>query len=159
LGSDALDYFVASAAVAAGGTGYAASSTFNVNVSGGTETTAAVVNVTTNASGVVTTINSITTAGVYSALPTNPAATTGGTGSGLTLTLTWGVSFDTSAPSWSSATITAKYALMVHRAGASLAGTDLLVGYVDLNTGGGSISSTNGTFQVSPNAAGWFTLT
>ncbi|MGH7083194.1 MAG: hypothetical protein ACREFV_12075 [Acetobacteraceae bacterium] len=159
LGSDALSYFVAAAAVAAGGTGYAASSTFNVNVSGGTETTAAVVNVTTNASGVVTTINSITTAGVYSVLPANPAATTGGAGSGLTLTLTWGVAITTAAAVWASSTITAKYALMVHRAGGSLVSTDLLVGYIDLNTGGGSISSTNGTFQVSPSAQGWATLT
>lgn len=159
LASDALTYFASSAALAAGGSGYAASSTFNVNVSGGTETTAAVVNVTTNASGVVTTINSVSTAGNYSVLPANPAATTGGSGSGLTLTITWGVMFNSAAAAWASSTITAKYAVIVHRAGASLAGTDLLVGYGDLDVGGGSISSTNGTFQVSPANANWLNLT
>lgn len=117
------------------GTGYGNAQTFNVTVAGGTSTTAAVVSVTTNASGVVTTINSVATpgsytalpsltgnvvtgddgtdhgtglqlnlvfgvlafaptnAGLYSAIPASPVATTNvtGTGSGLTLTGSWGV--------------------------------------------------------------------
>lgn len=84
------------AEITAGGTGYAASSTFDVTIPGGTFTTAAVVNVTTNGSGVVTTVNTITTPGQYSANPTstNSCAAnkclgmipTGGAGSGLIVT-------------------------------------------------------------------------
>lgn len=122
-----------SATIAAGGTGYGNAQTFNVTVAGGTSTTAAVVSVTTNAGGVVTTINSVTTpgsytvlptlaanavtgdngtdhgtgltlnlvfgilgvtisrAGVYTAIPSNPVAVTGGGGTGATFTLAWGV--------------------------------------------------------------------
>lgn len=146
-------------AIVAGGAGYPVSSTFNVTVSGGTWSTAAVVNVTTNASGVVTVINSITTQGSYTALPTNPAATSAGNGgSGLTLDMNWGISFDASAVSWANATIQAQYAVLVKRTGSSLAGTDPVIGWVNLNAGGGPLSSTNGTFQVSWNANGIFNL-
>src|SRR6185312_10764827 len=79
---------------------------------------------------------------------------------GLSDTLTSGtVTWTASAVSWDNATITAKYAVIVHRAGASLAPTDLLLSYVDLNSGGGSVSSTNGTFSITWNASGIFTLT
>jgi hypothetical protein len=81
-----------SATINAGGTGYGASQTFNVTVSGGTFTTAAVVNVTSDGSGVVTTVNSITTPGNYTVLPSLTGnAVTGGTGTGLTLNLVFGV--------------------------------------------------------------------
>ena len=162
LGSLSL-YYTADATtlpvIVAGGTGYAASSTFNVTVSGGTSTTAAVVSVTTNASGVVTTVNSVVTRGNYSVLSTNPVATTGGTGTGLTLTMTWDVAWSTGAGTWTNSTITAKYAVVVHTAavGAPVS-TDLLCGYVDLNVGGGSVSSTNASFTVTPNAVGLFTM-
>lgn len=62
-------------------------------------------------------------------------------------------------PSWTSSTITAKYAVVTKRAGGSLVSGDLLLGYVDLETGGGSVSTTNGTFTVTWNASGLFTLT
>jgi hypothetical protein len=47
-------------------------------------------------------------------------------------------------------TLTAKWAVMVARVGGALAGTDLLVGYADLNTDGPSavLSSTAGAFTV-----------
>ena len=136
-----------SAVIAAGGSGYAVSSTFNVTVSGGTFSTAAVVNVTTNGSGVVTTVNSITTFGAYTVLPTGPVATTGGAGTGLTLTITWMAYFSSSNVQWTSSTITARYAVLVLRAGGSLTSTDKLIAYGDL-TGGGSASDFSGTFQV-----------
>jgi hypothetical protein len=68
------------------------------------------------------------------------------------------VTLAAAAASWSSATITAKYAVIVRRAGGSLAGTDLLLAYVDLNSGGGSVSSTAGTFSVTF-GSGIFTVT
>lgn len=59
-----------------------------------------------------------------------------------------------------SVTITAKYLVIMKRAGASLVSGDLLVGYMDLNDGGGSVSSVSGAFTVDANASnGWFTAT
>jgi len=82
--------------ISSGGTGYGANSTFNVTVAGGTFTSAATVNVSTNASGVVTEVNSVTP-GQYSANPTSTnscaankclgALPTGGSGTGLTMIL------------------------------------------------------------------------
>lgn len=66
---------------------------------------------------------------------------------------------ETTNPSWTSSTITAKYAVIIRRAGGSLTGTDLLLGYVDLDTGGGSLSTVSGTFAITWNALGLFTLT
>lgn len=80
-----------SATILAGGTGYGVSQTFNATVVGGTGT-ASVINVTGNPGGVVTTVNSITTPGSYTVLPTlSGAATTGGTGTGLTFNLVFGI--------------------------------------------------------------------
>jgi hypothetical protein len=46
--------------------------------------------------------------------------------------------------------LTAKYVAIVKRASGALVGTDRLIGYCDLNVGGGlTVSSTNSTFQVS----------
>jgi hypothetical protein len=61
------------------------------------------------------------------------------------------VTFDSDDVSFGGAvTIEAKYAAVVRRDGASLASGDLLLGYVDLNTSGGSatVSSTNDNFAV-----------
>lgn len=89
--------------------------------------------------------------------------TTGGiTISPLTVTKSGAVVTVDSAtnPSWTaSGTITAKYAVVSKRAGGSLTGTDLLLGYVDLETGGGSVSATNAAFTVTWNASGLFTST
>ena len=54
----------------------------------------------------------------------------------------------------SSVTITAKYLALYD----DISGNDKLVVYVDLDTGGGSVSSTSSTFQVTINASGIFTL-
>lgn len=52
-------------------------------------------------------------------------------------------------------TITAKYLVIYIDDGAD----DALLGYVDLNTGGGSASSTDGPFELSPDVTnGWFTI-
>lgn len=71
------------------------------------------------------------------------------------------VTFDVDDQSWTSSTITAKYAVIVQDADAngSLAATDKLLCYVDLDTGGGSVSTTNGTFAITVHANGVFTLT
>lgn len=69
------------------------------------------------------------------------------------------VTYTAAASSWSSATITAKYAVIVRRASGSLVSGDLLVSYVSLDSGGASVSSTNATFTVAWNASGIFTLT
>ena len=54
----------------------------------------------------------------------------------------------------SSVTISARNIYIVRRAGASLASTDLILGYMDLNDGGSAnVSSTNSTFSVDWNAA------
>jgi hypothetical protein len=78
-----------------GGTGYAVSSTFNVTVAGGTLNTGAsatTLNVTTNSSGVVTTINLVTNNGGYSpsGVPATTNSPTGGTGTGLSVSLHFG---------------------------------------------------------------------
>jgi len=69
--------------------------------------------------------------------------------------------FDCDDQSWTSSTITAKYAMIVKDAdaNAALASTDTLVAYCDLETGGGSVSTTNGTLSITINASGVFTVT
>lgn len=80
---------VAAAAVASGGTGYRVGDV--LTVSGGTSTRAARVYVAgVNASTGAVTAVSVDEAGIYSATPASPASTTGGSGSGCTLTLTDG---------------------------------------------------------------------
>jgi hypothetical protein len=69
-----------------GGTGYAASSTFPVTLTGGTFTTAGVVNVTTDSSWIIRGISSVPTQGAYTAKPSGAVSVTGGTGTGATLT-------------------------------------------------------------------------
>ena len=79
-------------------------------------------------------------------------STDGGTGT---------TTVDCDDQSWTSSTITAKYAVLVKDAdanGALVAG-DLVLCYCDLETGGGSVSTTNGTFAVNIHANGIFTLT
>jgi hypothetical protein len=76
----------ASAAVAVGGTGYSVNDV--VTLVGGTFTRAATFKVTAEAGGVVTSV-ALIDAGQYTALPSNPAATSGGAGD-LTLTVTSG---------------------------------------------------------------------
>lgn len=80
--------------------------------------------------------------------------------SGQTVTLASGtVTVDSADISFgSSVTLTAKYLVLVLGTAGSLAGTDKLVGYCDLNSSGGTVSSTAGAFSVNtPN--GLFTAT
>ena len=78
-------------AISAAGTGY--STDDKVTVVGGTFTEATVVNIDAQSGGVPSAV-SVYSAGEYSSTPSNPASTSGGTGSGLTLTMTWAVAAD-----------------------------------------------------------------
>lgn len=72
------------------------------------------------------------------------------------------VKYDGDDVTWANSTITAKYAAIVQDAdgNGALASTDKLIGYVDLNEGGGALSSSNGPFTISWHATnGVFTLT
>lgn len=71
------------------------------------------------------------------------------------------ITFDCDDQSWTSSTITAKYAVIVKDAdaNAALAATDVPLCFVNLDTGGGSLSSSSGTFSVTINASGVFTVT
>ena len=80
--------FAAGVTIAGGGTGYTAGNV--LTVSGGTPQTAVQLTVSTVSAGVITGVT-ISTAGAYTALPTNPVSVTGGTGSGATFNLTWSV--------------------------------------------------------------------
>jgi hypothetical protein len=79
--------------IAAGGTGYASSSTFNVTLAGGTlkaGESATTISVTTNGSGVVVTVNGIVNNGIYTSAPASTNSPTGGSGTGLSLTCSFG---------------------------------------------------------------------
>lgn len=68
------------------------------------------------------------------------------------------VTFTCAAPTWLSFSATFRYAVIVRRAGGSLASTDLLLCYVDCS-GGGSLTGGGGTLTITPNASGIFTIT
>lgn len=102
----------------------------------------------------------------WSDMSANEVVGTGYTANGklLTQTVTRSglvVTFDCDDQSWASSTITAKYAVIVRDADANgaLAGTDLVLCYCDLETGGGSVSTTSGLFSVQMNASGVFAAT
>jgi hypothetical protein len=71
------------------------------------------------------------------------------------------IMFDCDDQSWTSSTITAKYAVIVRDgdANGALAATDIPLAYVDLNQGGASVSTTNGTFAVNIDVNGVFRAT
>ncbi len=63
--------------------------------------------------------------------------------------------FDAADTSWTTATITdARYAVIYYDSGTD--GTSLLIGYIDF---GGNVSCTAGTFTITWNASGIFTIT
>lgn len=103
----------------------------------------------------------------YADVSANEVAATGNYATyGKLLTCTWVrsglvVTFDCDDQSWTSSTITAKYAVIVKDgdANGTLVAGDLLLCYCDLETGGGSISTTNGTLSITINASGVFTST
>ena len=97
----------------------------------------------------------------YSATITNEVAaggnyTTGGTSATITIAGTAGtVTIDNTVDSsWASSTITAKWAVTY----SNTATNKEALGFVDLDTGGGSLSSSNGTFSITWNASGLFTV-
>lgn len=61
-------------------------------------------------------------------------------------------------PSWASSTVSAKYVYLVREAGTGLAAGDLILGYMDLNVGGGNESTVGSTFSVTWSVDGLFTL-
>lgn len=69
--------------------------------------------------------------------------------------------FDVANVSWANATFTAKYAVIVKDANGdgALAAGDLVLAFVDLDTGGGSVSATAATFAVNFPATGDYVLT
>lgn len=97
----------------------------------------------------------------YGDLTAEVASGGGYTTGGATLTtVTWTraaatVTFDADDVSWPASTITAKYAILYD----DTAVNKDLIGFVDLDTGGGSVSTTNGTLLLTWNASGIFTLT
>lgn len=107
----------------------------------------------------------VNTDATYANISANEATGTGYTAggqvmTGVTDTATGGVVTLTSAAlSWPSSTITAKYCAILKRAAGATASTDKLLCYVDLNSGGGSVSTTSGTLSITMNASGIFTLT
>ena len=70
-----------------GGTGYTAGDV--ITISGGTSTVAAQITLDLVDGSGVPQQGTVTTAGSYSVIPAAPAATTGGTGAGLTVTIGW----------------------------------------------------------------------
>jgi hypothetical protein len=80
--------FVSTATVSAGGSGYLVGDV--LTASGGTFSQALILTVATLSGSAVATVT-ITNAGQYTALPSNPVSITGGTGTGATFTLGWGV--------------------------------------------------------------------
>jgi hypothetical protein len=80
--------FASGVTVQSGGTGYTVGNV--LTVSGGTPQTAVQLTVSTVSAGVITAVT-VSNAGAYTALPTNPVSVTGGTGSGATFNLTWAV--------------------------------------------------------------------
>lgn len=89
---------------------------------------------------------------------TAEAVGTGYTAGGKILTCTWTratgtITFDCDDQTWTTSTITAKYAVIY----ADNTNDDLLC-FCDLDTGGGSLSSVAGAFAVTINASGVFTV-
>lgn len=102
--------------------------------------------------------SSAATDSTYANISSTEASGTGYTAGGTPLTgVSWVQSvgtgtFSAQSPQWTGATFSARYAVVVRRAGTSIVSSDLLLGYVDL-TGGGNQSVSAGTFQVNWNNA------
>ena len=88
FGADTSVFYAARATVSSGGSGYAVGD--QITLSGGTSTTAAVVQVVAVSGGAITSAY-VRTAGSYTAVPSNPVsqASTTGTGTGATFSMTW----------------------------------------------------------------------
>jgi len=148
------NWYVASATVAAGGSGGTNGTQTVTGTTGAGTLFQASVTVSGNA---ITAVLSIVTAGAYTTLPTNALAepVTGASLAGAQLNLNMGVVFTSAAVSWASATFVTKYAVLYD----NTATNKDLVGYTDWETTvSQGTSVTNGTLTWTPNAAGIFTL-
>lgn len=155
LTSVALSYYVASAQLTgSNGTGGTTGTQTVTGTTGtGTKFTASV----TVAGGAITAILSITLGGTYSVLPTDPTQepVTGGGLTGAKLNITMGSYLSFAAPSWTGATLVAKYMSIYDNTATN---KDLLAS-VDLETTSGTgVSTTAGTLTYTPNAGGFLTL-
>lgn len=131
--------------IGVGGTGYTASSTFNVTVAGGTLSavsgnpgTATTLSVTTNSSGVVTAINSVANIGYYTTAPSGTVATTGGAGTGLTVVLPtyagWiDTASQTAATNWGPGSYAVQFNTWIRAGAPDANGVPLIDAYVDLS--------------------------
>jgi hypothetical protein len=127
-------------------------------------------NLSTDNLNIILVTNSYTPApnthSTYADVSANELSTAGGyTNGGQTLTgvsdtlATATVTFTSGNPSWASFTAGPfRYGVIVRRAGGSLVSGDLLLCYSDLG-GGSSITGAGGTFTVTINASGIFTIT
>lgn len=67
--------------------------------------------------------------------------------------------FTSAAFSWASSTIAARYFVLIRRATVgSPVSSDPLIGVCDLSEAAANVSTTNGTFVVTPAAGGWFAM-
>ena len=113
---------------------------------------------TTSAQAIASTFVGTSTNCQYSDL-TNEVSGTGYTATGKLLTATWTqsvgtITWDVDDQAWSASTLSAKYAIIYENTSAQ----KNLLAWVDLETGGGSVSTTAGTLTVTINASGVFTL-
>ena len=84
-----INMFSSGVTIVNGGTGYTVGNV--LTVVGGTPTIATQLTVTTVSSGVITGVSIVANTGGYTALPTNPASVTGGTGTSATFNFTYGL--------------------------------------------------------------------
>jgi hypothetical protein len=86
-----------------GGSGYVVGD--KLTVAGGTAVTASIFTVTKIGPNGNVLALALYTAGLYTVTPSNPAATTGGTGSGATLTVTWNNNVPPANATWCEVTV------------------------------------------------------
>ena len=110
-------------------------------------------------------VPNFSTHGTYADVSANEASGTGYTSGGIDIgsfTVTRSgltVNIDSSvALTWSASTLTAKWLVLVRRAGSSLVAGDRLLGALNLNTNGGSVSTSGGTLDITWSASGIYTF-
>lgn len=148
--------YVASATVAAAGTGGTNGAQTVTGTTGtGTKFQAGV----TVTAAAISAVNSISTPGAYTALPTAPGAepVTGGGLTGAQLNLTMGSFFDINDPQWTGASFTAKWAVLYDNTSAN---KDAICGWDLETTIPAGLTPIAGTLEAVINSSfGLFTLT
>lgn len=154
-GGQALAYYVQSATIAAaGGGGTNGAQTVTGTTGTGTKFQAAV----TIAGNIITSVNSISTVGSYTVLPTDPTQepVTGAGLAGAKLNIAMGAFFDLNDATWAGSSFTAKWAIAYDN---TTANKDLLFGWDLETTLAGGLTTISGTMSAVFNAAqGLFTL-